>query len=115
MNAEECEKTYADFLRNDAAFRDALGRLIVEWKHSCEHYLTNKAMNRIAWLGQAAMCYATGVPSVFCSGFNLLTMEEQSRANLTALEYLNIWLRNSSRAEVSLEYALSVGRQIDIY
>ena len=115
MNAEECEKTYADFLRNDAAFRDALGRLIVEWKHSCEHYLTNKAMNRIAWLGQAAMCYATGVPSVFCSGFNLLTMEEQSRANLTALEYLNIWLRNSNRTEVSLEYALSVGRQIDIY
>lgn len=115
MDADECEKAYAEFLRNDAAFRDALGKLIVEWKHSCEHYLTNKAMNRIAWLGQAAMCYATGVPSVFCSGFNLLTIEEQTIANNTALEYLNLWLRNNKRTEVTLEFALSIGRQIDIY
>ena len=31
--------------------------VIVEWVNSCEHYLSNFAMNRIAWVGQAAMCY----------------------------------------------------------
>lgn len=115
ISAEDCELMYAEFLRDDDKFREALSKLIVEWKHSCEHYLTNKAMNRIAWLGQAAMCYATGVPSVFCSGFNLLTIEEQNKANETALEYLNLWLQNNDRAEIDMETALSLGRQIDIY
>lgn len=115
VSAEDCELMYAEFLKDDDKFREALSKLIIEWKHSCEHYLTNKAMNRIAWLGQAAMCYATGVPSVFCSGFNLLTIEEQNKANETALEYLNIWLQNNNRTEIDLETALSIGRQIDIY
>lgn len=113
--SEQCQKMYADFLYDDARFRDALGNVISEWKHSCEHYLTNKAMNRIAWLGQAAMCYATGVPSVFCSGFNQLTLEQQNRANETALEYLNKWLLNNDRQSVEMDEALSTGRQIDIY
>lgn len=115
LDAEQCELMYAEFLRDDERFRDALGRLTVEWIHSCEHYLTNKAMNRIAWLGQAAMCYATGVPSVFCSGFNRLSQDEQERANQTALEYLNMWLIGNSRQTVDMETALSLGRQIDIY
>jgi ParB-like chromosome segregation protein Spo0J len=112
--AEECERMYAEFLSSDR-FAAALGTLITEWRHSCEHYLTNKAMNRIAWLGQAAMCYATGVPSVFCSGFNLLTPEQQNAANEVALEYLNKWLIANDRSPVSMESALSLGRQIDIY
>lgn len=115
FDAEQCEQMYAEFLRDSGRFGEALKGVIAEWKHSCEHYLTNRAMNRIAWLGQAAMCYATGVPSVFCSGFNLLTPDEQTQANNVALEYLNTWLRNNNRSEVDMETALSVGRQIDIY
>lgn len=115
MTSEECELGYVEFFRDDGKFREALDKVVSEWVHSCEHYLTNTAMNRIAWLGQAAMCYATGVPSVFCSGFNLLTPDEQYCANNTALEYLNKWLAANSRPEVDLETALSLGRQIDIY
>lgn len=115
LDAEQCEQMYAEFLRDTDRFGEALSKLIVEWKHSCEHYLTNKAMNRIAWLGQAAMCYATGVPSVFCSGFNLLSEEEQKSANNMALYYLNTWLVRNNRNAVNIENALSAGRQIDIY
>jgi len=112
---EECELMYAEFLNNESAFRSALNSVISEWKHSCEHYLTNKAMNRIAWLGQAAMCYATGVPSKYCSGFNLLTQEQQNKANNIALEYLNIWLVKYNMPEVDIEDAMSIGRQVNIY
>lgn len=115
LDAEQCEAMYAEFFRDDEKFREALSKLTNEWVNSCEHYLTNKAMNRIAWLGQAAMCYATGVPSVFCSGFNRLSIEEQERANNTALEYLNIWLERNNRQTIDLETALSTGRQVDIY
>lgn len=112
---EQCEKMYAEFLSDTPRFREALDGVIRDWVNSCEHYLTNKAMNRIAWLGQAAMCYATGVPAKYCSGFNLLTADEQDKANVTALEALNFWMRKYGRNEISMEDALSIGRQVNIY
>lgn len=115
MTAEDCEKYYAEFLSNDEFFRNALDGVLSEWIHSCEHYLSNRSMNRIAWLGQAAMCYATGVPSKFCAGFNLLTEDQQEKANQTALEYLNKWMVKYDRKPVSMEEALSIGRQVELY
>jgi ParB-like chromosome segregation protein Spo0J len=112
---EQCEKMYAQFLSDTPKFKEALDGVIREWINSCEHYLTNKAMNRIAWLGQAAMCYATGVPAKYCSGFNLLTADKQDNANITALEALNFWMRKYGRNEISMEDALSIGRQVNIY
>ena len=105
---------YAAFLRDDDAFRKALDGVTTEWVHSCEHYLTNNAMNRIAYLGQAAACYAHGLPSVYCGGFQLLSEPEKDRANATALSYLNQWLVASGREAVSMEDA-NPGRQSDIY
>lgn len=115
MTSAQCEQAYADFLKNVELFAETLEKVIVEWKYSCEHYLTNRAMNRIAWLGQAAMCYATGVPSVFCSGFNLLSDEEQRSANEVALIYLNKWLSTNNRTELEMDEALSINRQTELY
>ena len=115
MTSEQCEKEYANYLSNENRFRDGLNGVINEWINSCEHYLTNKAMNRIAWLGQAAMCYSTGIPSKFCGGFNLLSPEQQDKANLIALDALNFWMKKYNRNELTLEEALSIGRQVNIY
>ena len=112
---EECKKMYADFLSDETRFRESLEIVINEWKHSCEHYLTNSAMNRIAWLGQASMCQATGIPSKYSSGFFLLSKEDQDKANRIALEYLNKWLVKYNLNEVSLNDGLSLGRQVNIY
>jgi ParB-like chromosome segregation protein Spo0J len=115
MTAEQCEQEYCNFLSNDERFKEALRGILDNWINSCEHYLTNKAMNRIAWLGQAAMCYATGIPSKFCAGFNLLTSEQQDRANEIALEYLNIWRGKYNLESITMNEALSIGRQVNIY
>lgn len=115
LSKEDGEKMYAEFLSNDDKFKAALGGVITEWKHSCEHYLTNKSMNRIAWLGQASMCYAECVPSSYCSGFNLLSSEEQERANDIAFEYLTKWLEDNDRMEVDMDEALNIGRQMELY
>jgi ParB-like chromosome segregation protein Spo0J len=115
MTKDECLEAYRAFLADLPRFSDALDHVIVEWKNSCEHYLTNVAMNRIAWLGQASMCYATGVPATFRGGFCLLTPEEQQRANETALVYLNKWLASTGRPQVTMTEALSNERQSDIY
>lgn len=112
---EQCEKEYAEFLSDEERFKQALEGVTTEWKHSCEHYLTNKAMNRIAWLGQASMCYATGVPSVFCSGYNLLNRDEQVKADEIALQYLNGWRAKNGLNPLEMDEALSSGRQVEIY
>lgn len=111
----ECEVMYRDFLADTDKFRTAANCVIEEWTNSCEHYLTNFAMNRIAWIGQAAMCYATGVPSKYCSGYNLLSEEEKQAANEVALDVLNDWLVQNGREPVEMDEALSAGRQVEIY
>lgn len=115
MSKADCEEAYRSFLSDIPKFASTLERVITEWKHSCEHYLTNGAMNRIAWLGQAAACYAMGIPSAFRSGFFLLTEAEQEAANQCALEYLNRWLVANGREAVTMEVAYSGDRQSDIY
>jgi hypothetical protein len=114
MTRVECEEAYKAFLSNDASFSDSLGHVITEWVHSCEHYLTNTAMNRIAWLGQAAMCYASGIPAVFRGGFTLLSEAQQNHANELALVYLNKWLTAHGMKEVTLEEGLS-DNQMELY
>lgn len=115
MTEEECKETYRAFLADPERFERAAREMTREWVHSCEHYLTNFAMNRIAWIGQAAMCYETGIPSRFCSGFSLLTDEQQRAANLVALNVLNDWLVSYNREPVDMDTAMSKGRQVEIY
>ena len=115
MTADQCEREYAEYLSNEERFREGLNGVVSEWINSCEHYLTNKAMNRIAWLGQAAMCYSTGIPSKYCAGFNLLSPEQQDKANLIALDALNYWMQKYGRKPLTIEEALSIGRQVNIY
>lgn len=103
--AEQNEQKYAEFLRDDVKFRAALDRVLREWVRSCEHYLSNENMNRIAWLGQAAACIAERLPSVYRGGFSRLTEEEQGLANATALEYLNLWLSDRGEARLTMAEA----------
>ena len=60
---EQCEQKFVEILSDSNLFSSILEKIIVEWKYSCEHYLSNKSMNRIAWLGQAAVCYHSSIPS----------------------------------------------------
>ena len=107
ISQQDGEEAYRAFLSDSGAFEDALKRLIVEWVNSCEHYLTNENMNRIAWLGQAAMAYAKHIPSCCRGGYNLLTPEQQRDADSLALKYLNKWLVARGESEVTAEDAQS--------
>jgi ParB-like chromosome segregation protein Spo0J len=102
---EEAQELYRTFLSDSAAFESALQYITANWKHSCEHYLTNDRMNRIAWLGQAAAAHAIGMPSCCRGGYHLLTEEEKSDADTLALLYLNQWLEANGREAVTMEQA----------
>jgi len=112
---EQCEQIFIDNITNNNLFKNNLNKVISEWVYSCEHYLTNKAMNRIAWLGQAAVCINSKVPSRYSSAWFKISEEDRNIANLTALDYLNKWLINNKRNTVELNEALNIGKQIELY
>lgn len=105
MTQEEGEEKYRAFLADLAAFEKALIVVTRCWKNSCEHYLTNDRMNRIAWLGQASVAQALRIPSCCRGGYNMLEPAQKQAADKLALAYLNHWLRAHGRPEVSAEEA----------
>lgn len=106
-NNEECKAMYRDFLSDLTRFENGLKGVLRDWPNSCEHYLSNENMNRIAWLGQSAMCHETTIPSVFRGGFNMLSLEQKQAANDLALKYLNIWLIEHGEEALTHETAKS--------
>lgn len=102
FSSDECEEIYKNLLSHIPSFRAALQRVVNEWPNSCEHYLTNEKMNRIAWLGQASLAITFNVPSRFRSGYFLLSEEQRAKADEAALEFLNIWLVENWYKEVDL-------------
>ena len=112
---EQCENEYVRILGNSELFDEILNKVTSEWIYSCEHYLTNRSMNRIAWLGQAAVCYESGVPSIYSGAWNRLTPQEQEAANSVALKHLNAWLDRNGLSEIDLNEALIIDRQVELY
>lgn len=105
MSQDEGEEAYRTFLADPVRFETALGAVTSQWKYSCEHYLTNDRMNRIAWLGQASVAYALGIPSGCRAGYGRLTTEQKQAADALALQYLNKWLAANGREPVTHEQA----------
>ena len=50
-------------LGNEKVCREYMQYVIDNWKYACEYRLTNKSINRIAWLGQSAMNVYAGLKS----------------------------------------------------
>lgn len=86
------KELYMEFLSDIARFNMALCRVILEWPLSCEHFLTDPNINRIAWLGQASMCIETGISRQYRSGFMLLSGRQQNEANNMAEIHLRGYL-----------------------
>lgn len=107
MTQDEGEEKYREFLADIPRFEKSLKAVTEQWTNSCQHYLTNDRMNRIAWLGQASVAHALGIPSCCRGGYNRLTDSQKGAADSLALKYLNIWLKNNGRQPVEREQALS--------
>lgn len=114
LTDDECKEIYRELLSDIPRFEAALERVLTEWPNSCEHYLSNERMNRIAWLGQASLCISEGIPSKYRGGYMLLTDPQKQQADLTALKALNRWLSERGEPELTMSEAGSKTK-MDLY
>jgi len=111
----QCEYKYKEILGDIDLFKETMQNLSNDCPKSCEHNLTNRSMNRIAFLGQASVAYKYKIPCIYSSGFQLLTDEEKIAANNAAFEFLNNWLTDRGLEKVTLADALLINRQVELY
>jgi hypothetical protein len=97
IDFEVFQREYATFLKNSAQFTFAIERVFNEWPISCENFLTNNQINRVAWLGQASACIEVGLSSAFKGGFWRLTATEQDIANGIAFENITWWINEQKK------------------
>ncbi len=108
---ERCKELYREFLANSHRFHEAMGRVSQEWVYSCGHFLSNENTNRVAWLGQSAMCIETGTSSVYRGGFYLLSQSQQKEANDVAERFLIEWIDSRTGKWLS---TFGVGKRKDM-
>ncbi len=81
-----------EFTSDAELYGQYMMRIVQEWPISCEHNLTNGAMNRQAWVGHAACCLAIVCPEhVTRKAWAYLTQEQQDAANAKAQEAIDYW------------------------
>ena len=88
-----------EFTGNHKLYGFYMQRVINEWKYSCENALTDKNLNRKAWIGHAACALAINCPEdITRKAWSYLTYEQQRLANNEARHAIALWENNHAKS-----------------
>ena len=94
---DEGQEIYKKFLSNEDLFEKSILKVFDKWHFSCQHFLTNESINRIAWIGQASVCIEKRISCFNRGGFKRLSLMQQRRANALAMKYLKKWEKSMQK------------------
>jgi hypothetical protein len=63
LNKQELKQKCKEFFCDKKMVSKYMEAVIKQWPYSSQHNLSNESMNRVAWLGQAAVCLWCKCPS----------------------------------------------------
>lgn len=90
----------AEILGSPSVCREAMEKVVSEWKFATEYNLSNAEINRKAWLGQAACsCYAGIHEDETREAWGIMTDDQRKEANRIAAEIIKRWLADREREE----------------
>lgn len=85
-------KKAIEFTGNTKLYGEWMLKVIKDWPYSCEHNLSDPSINRQAWIGHAACCYAIGCPEdITRLAWHYLTEQQQAKANKKADFAIDLW------------------------
>lgn len=78
-----------DLLSSPVDFGEGAREMIFNWPKATAHNLTNRSINRKAWIGHATCCFIHDVPEVLTRiAWSELTQEQRDKANQIAEEVI---------------------------
>jgi hypothetical protein len=76
--------------------------VINRWSISSQQNLSNLNMNRVAWIGQAACCIYSGVPSkATMRVWKMLDVKDQLRSDNVAIKIIRQWEQDVRLSDIS--------------
>ena len=100
---KELTDKVVEMFNDEKETKRCMNLVITKWVYSCEHNLTNPAMNKIAYIGQGACCLYAGIPStITMSAWSLLDLDVRNRADLIANEVLEKWINKNNNKQLCL-------------
>lgn len=104
-----------DFTGKHDLYGAAMKRVIYEWPITCEHHLTNKSINRKAWLGHSACQIQFNCPEYITRlAWHNLTQKQQNQANMVAAIAIKEWECNFVSLQ-KIRTMSKVGLGINVY
>lgn len=95
------------FTGNHLAYGEAMRNVIYKWRYSCENFLTDKNINRKAWLGHAACSLELNLPeNVVRMAWKELSQTQRDLANKQAEMYIKEWEGNFLYKQLSTQLNL---------
>jgi hypothetical protein len=100
------------FFRDTSRTEHYMRTVIKEWVVSFEHNFSNNNMNRVAYLGQAAVCLGMGIPCISTMyAWKFLSQNEMNLADCIAIKNIKKWdqkrrleiISKLGKAEVMME------------
>lgn len=93
-------KKAAEILGTPDICREAMEKVVSEWKIATEYNLSNLEINRKAWLGQAACsCYAGIHEDETREAWGIMTEAQRIEANRIAADIIKKWQTEKERAD----------------
>ena len=81
-----------NFFMQKSLVEEYMSMVVNEFKYSCEHNFTNPSMNKVAWLGQAAVARYIMIPEdITRIAWNFLDQNTQEQANRIAEKEIKRW------------------------
>ncbi len=96
-----------EFTGDHVRYGEAMGEVIIAWPRTMINSLTNKSINRRAFLGHCAVCFKLGIPeSVTREAWGLLTEQQRFDADAIAEKHIKHWEYEYSRSFIKLHKGL---------
>jgi hypothetical protein len=105
-NKKRAIKKAIEFTSDHKKYGRFMVKVILTWPISCENALTDRMLNRKAWIGHAAVALALGIPeNITREAWGQLTSEQQLLANREAERAISIW-EHAKEKNISVQEAL---------
>ncbi len=125
-NESQLLKKAIEFTGNHSLYGEWMRVVVWEWKFTMINHLTNKSINRRAFLGHCAVCYKLGIPEYITrKAWKHLTNEQRRLADLEAENTIKEWelwymtksknmLNNGRKDVIQKEYQMKLPLKFEI-